>query len=411
MPAPSTSYYPVADALRTGDLLFPKLIRSNVATEASPARWTTLGLRSKVREVVDESDRSPKMEAYVDPELVAAARTGVPYDVSGLLQPPQSSSRLPTTLATDMSRLCAKLNSLLAEAGESSPGKQAQVLKLQSLGREMLHQADAAADRLEDARRTSLMFFILTKAFPTLLNHWLGMTVRQFLRHPLSKLLLGAIERESGEGLFVGHVAMVLRETDGAHDPAGKAWVIEANTTDFSHYSVAVHPYLVDGEPLGPTSLQGLRLRGWANRRLAMGESLWHSRHIGLAGVDAEALRGQLVHEAKKYLGRRFGFFDDPAFGDDGRFYCAEFVHRVFTDLGGDAMKLDQHRWWSWLVENAHLLGSAQFAAGVVADVHAQGLYDRMQKERFFLLTLPMLYTCNRLEKLPIAGAPAYLEA
>lgn len=411
MPNFSPPYYPAADLLRTGDLLFPKRIRATEDTGEGPVRWVTLGLRTQLREVLGEPDRGPKLEEYLDPELIAAARRRVPYDVSALLAPPASATRLPLRFGAQVSRLCAELNALLSQAGELSSDKQARVQQLQGLGRELLQLADRASERVEDARRASLMFFILTKAFPTLLDHWLGMTVQQFLRHPISQLLLAAIERESGEGFFVGHVAMVLCETEGGHDLAGKVWVIEANTTDFSHYSVAVHPYLVDDEPVAPTSLEGLRVRGWANRRLAMGESLWHCRHTGLKGADAEALRGQLVHEAKKYLGRRFGFFDEPNFGDDGRFYCAEFVHRVFTDLGGEAMKLDQHRWWTWLLDNAHLLGSAKFAAEVVKAVHAQGLYARMEKQPFFLITLPMLYQCDRLEKLPIAGAPDYLMA
>lgn len=410
MPQPLPPYYPAATSLRTGDLLFPKRIPSTAAALESAVRWTTLSVRARLSEALHEPDRSPKMAEVLDPTLVAAARQGMRFDVSGLLAPP-AVRRLPARFGREAFRLSTRLTELSAAPGAPTAEQRTHRLELEGLGHKMLQQAETASDSTEDARRLSLMYFILTRAFGDLLIDWLAMTVHEFLDHPLSELLLGAIERERGEGFFIGHVAMVLCETDGAHDPDGKVWVIEANATDFSHYSVAVHPYLVDGEPLAPTPLQDGRLRGWANRRLALGESLWHCRHTGLLGQDAEVLRGALVHEAKKYLGRRYGFFDDPEFGDAGRFYCSEFVHRVFADLGGSAMALDEHRSWAWLVDHASLLGSAQFAADAVDAINAEGLYARMQKERFFLITLPMLYACSRLQKLPVAGAPVYQPA
>lgn len=265
------------------------------------------------------------------------------------------------------------------------------------------------------AEREMLLLFILREAFPDLLQQWLGMSVLQFLLHPLRRILLGALEREAGgDSFFVGHVAMVLRERDGAHADDGEVWVIEANTTDFSHYGVALNRYWVDGEPTAPVvpGAHGLdRMRGWANRRLAQGQAIWHSR-LRAAHHDAAAAllwRQRLVDHAKRYLGRPYGFFDNPAFGDAGRLYCGEFVQRALEDTepANQAWQVAQNRAWDWLLQNLGDLGSPAFVKEVSAALTPQ-LRQQMQGKPFFLLTLHMLYRSAALVHLSPPGAGPY---
>lgn|GEM_PF-1897244 len=347
-----TLSHPSPAQLQTGDLLFPRLPGKAYQGEGLSAQWGAPMLSGT-------SDM--RLREYLGQDAIEMLQNEAQhYDVSALLAEPDTRSPL------------------FAPLGPKHP--------------------DSASQR----KREMLLLVILWRAFPTLLKSWLDMTVTQFLQHPLRSLLVGALDRETGGGFFVGHVGMVLRERDGVHAPEGPLWVIEANTTDFSHYRVALHRYLVEGEPTAfeTEDEHALpRLRGWANRRLALGQSIWHSRHATLHRADAHALALQqrLVDVAKSYLGRPYGFFDDPTFGDAGRMYCGEYVHRVFEDTGGAGLRVDHNRRWAWLYDHLDALGSQDFGDHVRQAVQADGLYARMQDRPFFLLTLHMLYRSEEL--------------
>jgi hypothetical protein len=416
----SKLHYPAEKSLQTGDLLFPKSLAKAVPAPPQPlwashaSAWTTLSLRANARATLGVPGGREKMVDFLDPELVQAARDRVAYDVSALLAPPRVTEHAagsgPNLFASGV-----RLQLLAKAAGGVSPENLALAQEMDGVAFELLKKGAAQTDEAEDPVRIALMFFILTKAFGGLIDDWLKMPVFKFVQHPLCDLLTGALRHSADEGFFVGHVAMVLRETDGAHDPAGKLWVIEANATDYAHYSVSVHPYFVADEGTAPLGQR--RVRGWLNRRLALGEAVWCSRHEALqaddgdaaAGARVEALRARLVPLAKQYLGRRYGFFDNPDFGETGRFYCAEFVHRVFWDLGDDAMGLDQHCQWEWLLANSALLGSEGFVERMRVAVHADGFRETIRGKPFFLLTLPMLYACQRLVRRDASGTPAYM--
>lgn len=408
-------HHPHPDALQTGDLLFPR-----AAALAAPSVWLS------VRERIDRPD--PRMDAPLGEYLVEtqgrerldalrahlADERPFHHDVSAVLARTRP-ARLEPGLAQELATLSHQLTTM--DAAQAASGPLADLgLGLWSLGRELQWLASPSRAGTTPEDRTWLLFVILVKAFPELLQAWLSMTVRQFLEHPLSRLLTGALQSGSSPGFFVGHVAMVLREDDGAHAdaPHGKVWVIEANATDFAHYRVALHPYLVPSEPTArpaPGDTPPPWLRGWANRRLAAGESIWHSRHTTLEDDpdEARSLRRMMVGAAKRYLGRPYGFFDDPAFGDAGRFYCGEFVHQVFQDTGNGRLRVDQNRTWNWLHLNRDLLSGPKFGAEVDAAMKAGNLLATMQGKPFFLLTLPMLYCSEGLKRCDAEGTPPYL--
>ncbi len=408
---PATLHHPEPCALQTGDLLFPKVAKSS----PSPL-W--LSLRRRLVRPDPDDDRSLRdylSQSIGEDAVEALENDAFTLDVSALLARPRV--RLPTASAfsADLTKIAQELSRLSRAPDDAAGGARGLRQDLSMLSGELTRVAATSSTRSK-ADRLYLMLVILWKAFPKLLGDWLKMTVAKFLQHPLCELLFGAIERESGPGFFVGHVAMVLRERDGAHAQGGDVWVIEANTTDFSHYRVAIHPYMVPGEPLAvpsPGDAAPARLRGWANRRLSMGESIWHSRHTGLMDGDGDAavldMRRRLVDVAKSYLGRPYGFFDDSRFGDDGRFYCGEFVHKVFERVGAGALKVDENRTWKWLYDNRALMGDAAFVTKLEVAMEEDGLLKKMLGTQFFLLTLPMLYKSSTLVPQDETTTPPYL--
>ena len=409
---PATLHHPEPCALQTGDLLFPKVAKSS----PSPL-WLSLRRRLDRPDPDDGRTLREYLSQSIGEDAVDALENDAyTLDVSALLARPRVRLPVASAFSADLSRIALDLSRLSRAPHDGAAGAQDLGQDLRTLSGELTRVAAASSAR-NKADRTYLMLVILWKAFPELLGDWLKMTVAEFLQHPLSDLLIGALERESGPGFFVGHVAMVLRERDGAHAPDGDKWVIEANTTDFSHYRVAIHPYLVPGEPLAepqPGDAVPARLRGWANRRLSSGESIWHSRHKSLLDDDTNAgvldMRRRLVDVAKSYLGRPYGFFDDPQFGDDGRFYCGEYVHKVFERVGAGALKVDENRTWDWLYTNRALLGDAAFVTRLEHAMKKGGLLKKMQGKQFFLLTLPMLYKSSTLVPQPAATTtPPYL--
>jgi hypothetical protein len=234
-----------------------------------------------------------------------------------------------------------------------------------------------------------LLLKILDATFGELTMDWLNMTVRQFIQHPIARILIDAINKDLGNGFFVGHCALVLREQAGHDANAGRAYVIEANITDFSHYRVSIHPYS-ETNGAEPTS-------GWVNFRCGLGQQVWHARPAALDRdlPAAAAMRSAIVTWAKTLLGRPYGFFDNPALGETDRLYCSEFVYSVFSKA--DSMQLDvgDHRSWRWLLENMPDPARTQ-----LEDELRSGdgrLYQWVITRPFFLLTVQMLWRSARL--------------
>lgn len=231
-----------------------------------------------------------------------------------------------------------------------------------------------------------LLLKILDATFGELTREWLNMTVRQFIRHPISRILIDAINKDLGNGFFVGHCGLVLRERGGHDSDSGRAYVIEANITDFSHYRVSIHPYS-DSSGNEPT-------RGWVNYRCGLGQKVWHARPIALDGnrPGTGAIREAIVTHAKTLLGRPYGFFDNPCLGETDRLYCSEFVLSVFTQAGNSGANLDvtDHRCWKWLLENMAEPARTQLEKELRSGDGR--LYNWVITRPFFLLTVQMLW-------------------
>jgi hypothetical protein len=249
---------------------------------------------------------------------------------------------------------------------------------------------------------------VLEITFPQLLNGWLDMTVAEFVKHKIHTFLIDALTSPDVRlSFFVGHVGIVLREENGhSVDEGGNVYVIEANITDYSHYRVAIHPYYVgsDSSPANTLSSSeakeaSQKMRGWVNRRCALGEYVWCARPEGLSIGN---WKDQLVQKSKAYLGRPFGFFDRPTFGDDDRMYCAEYVWRVFNDIGKTyASALQDKQTWGSMERYLGVSGQKQ-QQNLVSDIkRGQGFAD---SKPFFVLPPALLWNSGALNRLSNPG-------
>ena len=200
---------------------------------------------------------------------------------------------------------------------------------------------------LEDPALFYSLKAILKSEFPDITVPWLDMQVDEFLNHPITKFLLSALTAaDVRDSFFVGHVAMVICEPDG------RPFVIEANATDFSHYRVAIHPYFVEGEATTVADELAVhtaeKMAGWVNRRCALGEHVWHARINKAIAEPHDWPADEIVRKAKELLGRPYGFFDYPTFGNTSRLYCAELIVAVF-ERAIPAIRLKDTMKWGWM--------------------------------------------------------------
>ncbi len=251
-----------------------------------------------------------------------------------------------------------------------------------------------------DPNHMLMLLKILDATFGDLTEQWLGMNVKTFVRHPVARLLIGAMNQTVGAGFFIGHCGMILREKAGKHHPEGKLFVIEGNITDFSSYAVSISPYYNPDDP-APDAANAGQMTGWVNYRHAMGSKVWKCRPKALdqaSPEQARRMREEILVQSKKLLGRPYGFFDHADLGDTDRLYCSEFVlvvlRAVADTLGlprGDngAFDIEDRRWWAWLVQNVR---DPSFKTELWQTLQAGGLWDRVQNKRFFLYTVQMLW-------------------
>lgn len=347
---------PAVETLRTGDLLFPRCATTSVLeTAAAPSdpgdAWSAALRARRLSEAL-----GPALSALVHPDAHAdlAARLGsTPQTVEALRR-------------------------------EAPPG--------------------------EDARRMALLLAILRVEFAPLIRDWFNLSVDDFKRHKLARVLMRAFDGDIDDGFFVGHCAMVLRENDGAHTNSadGRVWVIEANATSFSHYGVAIHPYQVENDG------QDGHLRGWAAARAAKGDAVWHARHRMLADdADqdrAEAIRHRIVPLAKAYLGRGYSFFESAVFGDAERLYCSELLHNIVRDTG-ELDRVDTLRTWQWMKANNPPRRPGDIGHAIADAWQDERIRAYVEHRDFFILTVQMLWRSPSLQLLLMPGGRPYDEA
>jgi hypothetical protein len=268
----------------------------------------------------------------------------------------------------------------------------------------------SAEDHEESLLQADMRYFMLLKEvfrveFEQLIPEWLGLTVSEFFAHPIVRVILKSLNEDTRDGLFVGHVGLVLRMDEfGRHcgPDSGEVYVIEANATDFSRYGVSYHPYYLVGDDSG-----ALAQRAWLNFRQALNpaQAIWHARlkkpAIGDTAKHA-AWCQQIIDQSLAKLNKLYSILDDHRMGDGGRYYCNEFCYRVIQDACaavGANVVVDDRRTWQWFRDN---LEPGQFTTQVTAALDAQSgkIWNAVKDRRFFLLTTAMLYWSQQLDHL-----------
>lgn len=313
---------PPIDTLRTGDVLFPRKVK-----------------RHEDRYTVKERDRRRKAEDSSLNGFVEALYAGVPD-------------------------------------AEKSPDESIGFFnKLMEMFKPKGTNEDAPfGDGLTSKQQLDVLR-IFKVEFEHFIPHWFGgLSAKEFFKiipsqHPIAKLLLEAMSDSRSEGFFIGHSALVICNNENADD----AYVIEANVSDFAHYGVAIHPYFcssdLDANGLfaydNPTKNEypSKLMRGWVNRRVAMGEQVWHQRHLFFENTthteqQKTLLRTALTQQAKPLLGRSYSILDSATYGNSNRLYCFEFIDYVYKQAVNQTgthvpdLRLDDQRTWEWLWAN-----------------------------------------------------------
>jgi hypothetical protein len=272
-----------------------------------------------------------------------------------------------------------------------------------------------------DQARMAFLIAILRSEFETLFKDWFNLTVRDFIKNPLAKVLFKALEGDIGDGFFVGHCGLVLCEKDGAHADDGEVYVIEANATSFDHYGVALRRY-----DLAENATNGqLRYRSWAGFRASRGNSVWSSRHAAfdhMHAADAASVRRLLLQAAQTYIGRSYSFFDSPTFANEDRLYCSELIYRVFDDVREGAHESPAHpgllnpgsdtRTWKWMKENNPKMkkGDMGDAIQTAWDHPVVGPYVQAADKDFFIMTVQMMWRTQHLSQKFLPGGKPYDE-
>lgn len=310
---------------------------------------------------------------------------------------------------------------------KAPPGLHAELRGLPSTWGSRIDLMSHYARDLEDFDLTLLMN-VLESEFTDLIDQWLDMTLEAFLGSDLGQFLLETLLNGNASiDFFVGHVSMVIRECDGLSttlDSGSELLVVEDNTTEYSHYRTAIHPYHLKIDPVpvyDPNDPDGNRdrglqvaatSRGWVNRRRALGHHVWALRprllsdHSTLNEGQKQDIRQRLADETKSLHGRPYGFFDHPHLGDDDRMYCAEFIQVVFDrvaqDSQQDQLKVDALNTWDWMqnYQNPRYPSGDQKLFQLIKNIRAQQPALANPKRPFFVLTPPMIAESPNMQEL-----------
>jgi Permuted papain-like amidase enzyme, YaeF/YiiX, C92 family len=271
------------------------------------------------------------------------------------------------------------------------------------------HESSTDQVDLSDPQNLYKLLRIIKAEFPALITGWLGMTMDEFLKHPMAKFLIHAMtSKDVKSGFFVGHVAMVIRESEGqlVDTQQGVPYVIECNITDFSHYRVSIHRYHVDdGSP------EENMARGWSNYRCGLGEKVWHAKpkylfDAATTPADKKGARQLIANAAKALIGCPYGFFDNPKFGDSDRMYCSEFVFNAYKAAMESARMPDDKKTWGW-VKTFFEYKSPEVGKLVQEIIDDKSLSINPDTP-FFLLTPPMLWQSMNMTQILSPGNEPY---
>ena len=266
-------------------------------------------------------------------------------------------------------------------------------------------------------KRVALIIAILMTEFSELTEDWFGLTLLEFFKKPLARLLLKVFEGDIRDGFFIGHCALVICEDDGIDPTKSEPYVIEANTTSFDQYGVSMHPYFVDKDGQIGTE----RFRSWAAYRASRGDWVWSARPKALIDADpptAERIRSELQRTAKLYLGRSYGFFDSEKYGDTSRLYCGEFVYSTFRDVLEGRQGSHPHptvppvgedaRTWQWMRAHNPPKDKGDIGHMIEECFQDQQIKRYIENRKFFILTVQMLYLSAYLRPDFLANGEPY---
>ncbi|MFZ6758475.1 YiiX/YebB-like N1pC/P60 family cysteine hydrolase [Undibacterium sp. Ji50W] len=356
MPIAIQSAFPAPESLRTGDLLFPRPPDAVIP----------------MIQMLSQNLLSPAFNA----DFVSGAQ------LNDDLVLDQTSSQIWT--ASDVGNLLEKTVEQLKD--DMQPFK--------FVENNLLSEAFAVHDLLTSFFPEMDGIFNPGQTLAEFLKNPLAMIFRAGLGGPFNELSLTNFDGHLGP-YYIGHVAMVLKQ-------GNEVFVIEANASDFSHYRVALHPYLMQDEPIvkdtDPNNARIERMRGWCNRKLAKGDLIWAARPK-LDEPQWAAVKEEIETQAKLMLGRPYDMFDSKILGDDDCIYCSEFIYNAW--LKGAGLDLSDQAIWKWVLELT--LNLANLSAGAT-----KVLSDLLQKElsragidlaaKFPWMTPKMLYHSQNLD-------------
>ena len=430
--------------LQTGDLLFPRLGKSKTAVQNSVSslleqktnqngiEWfgankTVDQILGKHKgELLKKAD-SPKSANLRSLDITVVIADVLIENASKNPNPPGSGGynefghwlNKNIELLNNHNSLYASNNGMRLLSELIDPNK----LQTEGLGGSLLENV------LTDIRVLKLIMEILiASGFNELVKNWFNatpaITLTAFMSDPLIKLLFDLLLSENVKNnVFIGHVGMVIREQDGKNvNEDGNVYVINANITSYSHYRVAMHPYYVKADDSNiSTYLNKYYNRafknkfdkttdfdwpaenaaGWANRRIALLENIWHAR----PSSDFQKKMGKdwqdgLIKAAKEMHGRPYGFFDHPDLGEDDRMYCSEYIYNIFRrGVSEEASKILKKK-MTWGIVKQSMLNdnNTTMAAFIESILKDYPKYGKKPEHEFFVFQPAILWNSPGLE-------------
>ena len=280
-------------------------------------------------------------------------------------------------------------------------------------------------DILTDVRVLELIMQILiASGFGGLIKNWFNatmpITLIDFMMDPLIQLLFDLLVADDVKGsVFIGHVGMVIREKDGKHTntiEGSNVYVINANITSYSHYRVAMHPYYVKDDNINISvyfdkhynkkilnkfddetdfDWPAENAAGWANRRIALLENIWHARPSSdFQKALGEEWQNGLIKAAKEMHGRPYGFFDHSDLGEDDRMYCSEYIYNIFRRgiSQAAANTLKEKMTWGMVKQSMVNDGNTTMADFIQNILDKDEIYHKVKTDEFFVFQPAILW-------------------
>jgi Permuted papain-like amidase enzyme, YaeF/YiiX, C92 family len=145
--------------------------------------------------------------------------------------------------------------------------------------------------------------------------------------------------------------------------------------------------------------------------RCGLGEKVWHAKPNYLLDTvtspdDKKNARELIANAAKALIGRPYGFFDNPKFGDSDRMYCSEFIFNAYKAANKSALMPDDKKTWGW-VKTFFERNNPKVAGLVQRIIDDQSLSINVDTP-FFLLTPPMLWQSKNMTQILSSGDEPY---